>query len=326
MASFELISPDGEDINFVSALPDTAPSLILAGSQPLFAQCSFGNMGFYHFQGDGYSIWQSFYDIHRSARVIGRSGDPFLEFTAMYENSFAIDWKGVTAGKLPVKQIELYYAPYVENRAEFRAGQYMTLDVHIQPSMLEPYAKEFPLLDQFMGSVYKAQPAKLFSSPQFASPRIDGVLREIMQYSYLDSLAPRYFDSYVHILLVLLLERISGLRSAPVLSTAHVALALEAKRLLTVDYQASLTIAQLCRKLGSNPYLLKTVFKSVHGTSIGKYKKAAFMGYARQLLLDTGQSLEDISILLGYNSQQSFNTAFRNHFGYTPGRIRRGRG
>jgi len=48
------------------------------------------------------------------------------------------------------------------------------------------------------------------------------------------------------------------------------------------------------------------------------------MEYARQLILDTDNTLDEIAMLLGYNSQQSFTTAFKNHWGYSPGWIRRG--
>ncbi len=46
------------------------------------------------------------------------------------------------------------------------------------------------------------------------------------------------------------------------------------------------------------------------------------MEYAR-LLLDTDNTIDEIAMLLGYNSQQNFTTAFRNHFGCTPGWMRR---
>jgi AraC-like DNA-binding protein len=325
MAEFEIFSPDREDIMIVDQVPAQYLDYRLTGATSFMAQCSFGDMLFYHHQGDGFDIWKSIYKIDRPATVIGRINRPVLELTSMYENSFAIDWKDLFAGKLPLKQIELYYSPYVDNTTQFRGDkQYLTMDVHFQPAMLEQYANQFPLLDLFLSKVQQNQPARLFSDTQFASPQMDGVLRDMMQYSYLDTLAPRYFDSYVNILLILLLERISGYTAgARVFSPADLAMAMEAKRLLTADYQASYTINRLCRQLGTNPYKLKTSFKHLYGISIGRYKKAAFMDYAKQLLLDTELSLDEISMLLGYNSQQSFTTAFRNHFGHTPGYLRR---
>jgi AraC-like DNA-binding protein len=334
MNPFELVSPDGEDIFLYTytptptAGPGNGAGLFLpAPSLVLQADCSFGHMHFYCYAGSGFSIWFSRYSIDRPAKVIGRADVPILELSCVYEHPFSIDWRDVVRGRLPAKQIELFYSPYVDNLASFDAKrQYLTLDVHFDAAMLEPFAADFPLLGRFLEKVHRGEPAKLFGSPQVASPRINAVLTSILRYSFLDQLAPRYYEAQVNILLILLLERIAGIvTAAPALPRGGLTIAEEAKRLLTVDYEASLTIPQLCRKLGTNPYTLKTVFKQVHGISIGKYKKAVFMEHARQLLLETDNNLDKIAMLLGYNSQQSFTTAYKAHFGETPGRVRRGR-
>jgi AraC-like DNA-binding protein len=334
MNPFELVSPDGEDIALYSHTPtrtaSSGPGAGLFLSAPtliLQADCSFGQMHFSCYAGNGFSIWFSRYAINRPARIIGRADIPILELSCVYEHPFSIDWRDVGKARLPVKQIELFYAPYVENLASFDAKrQYLTLDVHFDTTMLEPFARDFPLLGRFLEKVHRGQPAKLFDVPQMASPRINDVLTSILRYSFIDELAPRYYDAQVNTLLILFLERIAGVSSAaPVLPRGGLTIAEEAKRLLTVDYQASLTIPQLCRNLGTNPYTLKTVFKQVHGVPIGKYKKTVFMEHARQLLLETDNTLDEIAMLLGYNSQQSFTTAYKAHFGETPGRVRRGR-
>jgi AraC-like DNA-binding protein len=334
MTPFELVSPDGEDIHLYTHTPtQTARSgngaglFLPAPSFVLQADCSFGHMHFSCYAGSGFSIWFSRYAIDRPARIIGRADIPILELSCIYEHPFSIDWRDVVQGRLPAKQIELFYAPFVENLASFDARrQYLTLDVHFDTALLEPYATRFPLLGRFLEKVHRGEPAKLFDVPQVASPRINDVLTSILRYSFLDELAPRYYDAQINTLLILFIERIAEVASAsPVLARGGLAIAEEAKRLLTVDYQASLTIPQLCRKLGTNPYTLKTVFKQVHGISIGRYKKAVFMEHARQLLLETDNGLDHIAILLGYNSQQSFTTAYKAHFGETPGRVRRGR-
>jgi len=334
MNPFELVSPDGEDVTLYSLAPTpTASSPAGAGlflSAPtltLQADCSFGQMHFSCYTGNGFSIWFSRYAIDRPARIIGRADIPILELSCIYEHPFSIDWRDVIRGRLPVKQVELFYASYVENLASFDAKrQYFTLDVHWDAALLEPYATQFPLLGRFLEKVHRGEPTKLFDVPQVASPKINAVLTSILRYSFLDELAPRYYEAQVNTLLIYFLERIAKVAIAvPVLARGGLAIAEEAKRLLTVDYQASLTIPQLCRKLGTNPYTLKTVFKQVHGIPIGKYKKAVFMEHARQLLLETDNTLDEIAMLLGYNSQQSFTTAYKAHFGETPGRVRKGR-
>ena len=326
MPDFTLVSPDRENIRWLPSLPDRYLGQSLAASSSIMAECSFGDLVFSHFAGEGFDIWKNSYHINRNARVIGQSNQPALELSCTLDAGPEVNLQGIYAGPLAAQQVELYFSPCVDNLTTFQAGKtYRSLDIHFQTSLLESYARDCPRLEQILNASARGEPARLFGETVCAPPRMTTVLRELAGYSYMDYLAPRYYDSYVHILLMLLAERVSAFRPGTrLISPANVALAQEAKQLLTADYQASLTIAQLCRKLGTNPYLLKTAFKQVIGVSIGKYKKGAFMEYARQLLLDTVMGLEDISILLGYNSQQSFNTAFRNHFGRTPGSVRRG--
>jgi AraC-like DNA-binding protein len=329
MNEFELIARDGEDIEFVAEIPEAYKKYHLAGSTGFMAQCSFGDMLFWHHKGDGFDIWKSIYDINRNARVTGRTDSHILELTAMYEHSFDINWKNVVKGNLPFKQIELYFSPGIENEAFFTGGKRCgTIDIHFQPAMLEAYAKEFPLLDVFMDKVHNNKAARLFNALQFSCPRMDNVLREMIQYSYIDALAPRYFDSYVNILLILLLERISGFHPlARTFSPSDLEKANEARRILSTeritDNDKPYTIGLLCRRLGTNPYKLKTSFKHAFGMSIGKYKQTVFMDFAKQLIIEGNNSFDEIAMMLGYRSQQSFTTAFRNHFKQTPGYFRK---
>ena len=92
---------------------------------------------------------------------------------------------------------------------------------------------------------------------------------------------------------------------------------------MTTNYEADYTIAELSRKLATNPHKLQKAFKHVFGIPIGKYKKTAFMEYARQLLLNTDHSIDEIAMLLGYGAQSNFTSAFKDHFGWPPGWMRR---
>jgi AraC family transcriptional activator of pyochelin receptor len=325
-----LLSPDGEDINVSvfnpggSLDPKNIFSSPLVGAQGIRAACSFGDMTFYQYEGEGFTIWKSFYDIRRKARVIGRTDQAVLEFTSMYEGSFATDWKDVTTGRLPLKQVQLYFAPYVDNTVLFEPSkQYLTLDVHLTPALLEPYAASFPVLDRFLGQVTKGAPAILFDSAPFTTLQMHGILQSIMAYQFAGPLAARYYDSHVHILLILLLEQLAGM-AAPLrtYSPADIERAHEARRLLTTDFMTGYTINQLSRKLGTNPHALKTTFEYLFGTTIGKYGREASLDYARQLVLDTDHTLDEVAMLCSYTCQQNFTTAFKKQFGYTPGWVR----
>ncbi len=326
MSAFEIISPDGEDILIGNEIPAGYQSLLLKGSNSFIADCSFGDLLFTHYPGDGFDIWKSSYLIERKAKVIGRANVPLLELSLMYENSFSINWKGIGAAKLPYKQIEMYHAPYMDNVTTFHPGNFTTVDFHYHRALLDLYVPDFPVLGRFMEKVHKGEGAKLFNRNQFSCPRIDIVVKELMTYNFKDSLAPVYYDSYAHILLVLLLERLSTFNpNSRFFTPSEIEVAHEAKRLLSTEITELFTIKQLSEKLHTNPYKLKTAFKHLFGTSIGRYKKSLLMDQAKFLLQNTTKSLDEIAFMLGYNSQQSFSTAFRNHFKVVPSHYRKRR-
>lgn len=318
--SFEVFSPDGEDILYQSSVPSMYQHLLVKGAQSFMFDCSFGDMLFNHYQGDGFDLWKSNYVIDRAATVIGRANIPLLEFSVMYENSFAIDWKGVRKAVLPARQIELYHAPYMDNRTRFpSARNFTTVDFHFHRELLDQYSANFPLLAKFMEKVHKGEVATLFDGRQFSCPAIDRIIRDMLHFHFRDELAPAYYDSYAHILLITLLERISGfLPDRQHFSPTEIEKAHRARELLTTEFGKSYTIKELSKMLCTNPYKLKVCFKALFGVSIGRYKKSVLMDQAKILLQTTDYTTDEIAMRLGYSSSQAFSAAFRNYFKSVP--------
>ncbi|MFT3932815.1 MAG: AraC family transcriptional regulator [Chitinophagaceae bacterium] len=324
---FELIPRNGAQIEVVTELPSVyAPDQLMGGSG-IMAKADFGNFLFWHYPGDGYAIWKNVYDIKRDGSVTGLIKKSILELSIMYENSFAIEWKDIIKGKLDHGKIEMYGAPGAENTALFKGGmRFSTIDFHFQSYFLEAYAKHFPLLDAFLAKVSTGSPVKLFNTQQFISPRMETAVREMLQYRFTDELAPRYYDSYVHIIIILLLEQLAGFTPGTRRFSAYdIEVAVEAKRLLSLErgyaHTDNYTIPRLCRLLSTNPYKLKTSFLYCFGMTIGKYKKKMLMKQARSLLESGVNKLDEVAMILGYASPKSFGTAFKSFFKYPPGAV-----
>lgn len=320
MNEFEILSPDREDIIITDHIPTKYKNLLLKGAHQFRADCSFGNMLFNHISGEGYDIWKSDYLIDRPARVIGRTNKQLLELSYIYGDSFSIDWREMGKAKLPFRQIELYHAPYMDNITYFKRSKRIgTVDIHFHKRILEKYVKDFKLLGKFMEKVENNKEAQLFDGLQFSSPRIDFIFKEMISYHFYDELAPRYYDSYVHILLIHLLERISSFHPlSRKFTPSDLDKAQAAKKLLTKEFKQFYSIDQLCEKLLTNPYKLKTAFRHMFGISIGKYKKSILMEHAKILLQTKKYSIDEVSLEVGYSSQQSFSTAFRTYFKVVP--------
>lgn len=79
-----------------------------------------------------------------------------------------------------------------------------------------------------------------------------------------------------------------------------------------------ITIEELSRQYLMNPTTMKTLFKSVYGTSIAAHMNEHRMKKAAQLLLESELSIAEIAFAVGYDSQSKFSTAFKKFFQILP--------
>ena len=75
------------------------------------------------------------------------------------------------------------------------------------------------------------------------------------------------------------------------------------------------TIESLSKQYLINPTTLKTMFKSVYGTSLAAHMKEHRMERAAELLRETSLSIAEIARNVGYDSQSRFTAAFKSYCG-----------
>ncbi len=78
------------------------------------------------------------------------------------------------------------------------------------------------------------------------------------------------------------------------------------------------TIEDLSKQYLMNPTTLKTLFKSVYGTSLAAHIKEHRMQHAARLLRETDLSIAEIAGSVGYDSQSRFAAAFKEYCGKLP--------
>lgn len=78
------------------------------------------------------------------------------------------------------------------------------------------------------------------------------------------------------------------------------------------------TIEELSKQYLMNPTTLKTMFKSVYGTSIAAHIKKHRMEQAAILLVESDFNIAEIARRVGYDSQSKFTAAFKEHYGKLP--------
>lgn len=77
------------------------------------------------------------------------------------------------------------------------------------------------------------------------------------------------------------------------------------------------TSAELAKIFLMNEKKLKQNFKSIYGTTIYAFVVQIRMEKAKKLLLEN-YNVNELAILLGYNSVSHFIKVFKNYYGYTP--------
>ena len=83
------------------------------------------------------------------------------------------------------------------------------------------------------------------------------------------------------------------------------------------------TIEQLSKQYLMNATTMKTLFKSVYGTSIAAHMKEHRMKKAAKMLLETEKSIAEIALAVGYDSQSKFSSAFKDYFQILPKEYRK---
>lgn len=84
-----------------------------------------------------------------------------------------------------------------------------------------------------------------------------------------------------------------------------------------------LTLSGIARDAGLNEFMLKKGFKELFGLTVFGYLNELKMNYARQMLLESQCTVYEAAYTMGYNEPYNFSKAFKKHFGYLPGELKK---
>ncbi len=84
-------------------------------------------------------------------------------------------------------------------------------------------------------------------------------------------------------------------------------------------------LSDLAAQAGYAEYYFSEKFRKEMGVSVSAYISAQRLQQARNMLLDTDLTIQEISDRLAFSNRSNFTTAFRKHFGITPKQLREGK-
>lgn len=84
-----------------------------------------------------------------------------------------------------------------------------------------------------------------------------------------------------------------------------------------------ISIHLVAERAGFSRWHIQRIFKKHTGISLGKYIKNTRLDQAIIALIVSSEPIIYIALQYGYESQQTFTRAIKNHTGFNPGEIRR---
>jgi AraC family transcriptional regulator len=105
----------------------------------------------------------------------------------------------------------------------------------------------------------------------------------------------------------------------------HSSFVAEAIDFIEDHLRAPLSVSSVCELTPYSSWQFQRVFRAYVGDSIGNYIRGRrFSLAAQQLLQDpSGSRILDLALEYQFGSQEAFSRAFKNHYGLTPGEIKK---
>ena len=93
-----------------------------------------------------------------------------------------------------------------------------------------------------------------------------------------------------------------------------------AKALLLLDenMERPVSVTELAKAVGVSSTTLRTAFRKVLGTSLGKYALSVRLREAKRLMMEERFSVKEVAAKMGFSSQAYFCYAYHAHFGHPP--------
>jgi AraC-like DNA-binding protein len=166
-----------------------------------------------------------------------------------------------------------------------------------------------------------------FSRPIQLNPKVRATVDAILNHGFSDTLENIFINAQTQILLLYSLEGVGQSKEEEeqeVPACKFLANELDrekiirAREILIQHIGDPITIRELSRKVAINECYLKKGFKVMFGSTIFDFYQDQRMEHAKYLLYEKGNTVSEVSALLGYSSISHFSTAFKKHTGLKP--------
>ncbi|NJN13500.1 MAG: helix-turn-helix transcriptional regulator [Richelia sp. RM2_1_2] len=210
------------------------------------------------------------------------------------------------------------------NTKEWQAQErILKLDIHIEYSLFESLvlSPNDKLPDNFRNIIDKTNSDTNYFQVGRTTPQMQTILRQILTCPYQGLTRQLYLEGKVLELMALRLEDLQDskpLKSNTNLKPEQIDSIYQARDIIIKNFSNPPSLLTLARQVNLNDCTLKKGFQEVFGTTVFGYLHDYRMERAKELLLETKLTVNQVAQTVGYASRSAFVRAFSKKLGANP--------
>ena len=315
----KLITLDYGEISFVHSYSSALPVARIPNSVPFMANMPYGQFFYQKVETAPYSFWQHYFHPSEDLVINAERDGYWCGFRWMLKSDIhhhLVDGHHVY---LKQGQFNFIYSPRAETSFKVNKGQqYLVLDMWVSLEMLTSLKMDLKVLDRFLEYVERTQLGLMVEDHAWVNIEVLDALTFFLKY-------PRDHQA-AQSLLRLIISAAQNNHQIVELSEQQIEDIYQARELIRSDLSVWPGITSLAKSIHSNEFTFKRGFKQVFNMSPYQYAKYERLNTAQRLLRESRLPLADIATRVGFDSVQTFGTAFKKRFHTTPLQYRKNNG
>lgn len=265
--------------------------------------------------------------------IVFRNMQPFFQmsYTMSGIKSYSADSRETKLASFEKLQYNYLFFPKDDIRLSWKPGEQLEIfELGISPDLVLNFLpEEHPLFPVFTQTILQNAPAAISEVNLPVQTTISTILYDMLNCP----LEGRYKQLFLKAKTIELLaiqlaqyEQIAGIQKNTTVTRSLKKEDVErmhmARDLIVKNINSPCTLIDLAHQVGTNDAYLKSHFKQVFGTTVYGYLQGIKMTHARELLAQ-GKTVSEVAYLSGYKHTAHFTRAFKKHFGFSPGKMKR---
>ena len=222
-------------------------------------------------------------------------------------------------------QCNIVYTPAYEGELQLGGPTVSTFAVQFSAPFFQRFLDgQVGCLDRLAEGMDQGQMRSLTPHNSLVTPTMKAVLYDVLHCPFNGLVKRLYLEAKLLELLALQIDQISLDQSGrtTALRSDDVDKLVAVRDWLDAHFLEPVTLTEIARLAGLNDFKLKKGFRELFNTTVFGHITNLRMSHARQLLLDSGQTVTEVADALGYQHVHHFTHAFRKHFGCLPSELR----